>query len=120
VTTPHPSSTELPVLVPPWSVTALQTGVHRDVHAVEGVRRAADVVGEGQVVVDLLVLRRLDVAERHRIAPAAWQPAILRHVEHKRVEVGRRPRTVDRGRQVSPAPADVVDLQRDSRRDLPA
>src|SRR6185503_13542094 len=80
-----------------------QTRVDRDVDAVE-------VVGEGEEVVDLLVLRRLDVAERHRIAPAAWQPAILRHVEHKRVEISRRPRTVDRGGQVTPGPADVVHL----------
>src|SRR5262245_5063092 len=41
----------------------LQTGVHRDVHAVELVGRAADVVSEGEEVVDLLVLRGLDVAE---------------------------------------------------------
>src|SRR4029453_15055678 len=45
-----------------------QTRVDRDVDAVEVVRRAADVVGEGEEVVDLLEFPRLVFADGHRIA----------------------------------------------------
>ena len=106
------------MLVPPWIVTLAQACVHREVDAVERVVGAADVVGERQEVVDLLELRGLHVVERQRVPAAARQLRILRHVVDERIEVGRRPRAVDRGRQVSPAPPDVVDFDRDPRRDL--
>ena len=95
-----------------------QTRVHGHVDTVEAVKGAADLVGERKPVPDLLDLPRLHVAEGQRIAAAARQPGIARHVVDERVEVGGRPRIVDGGRQVSPAPPDVVNLERYSRRDL--
>ena len=86
--------------------------VQHEVDTVERVGGAADAVGERQVVVDLLELRGFHVIERQRVPAAARQLRILRHVVHERIEVGRCPRAVDRGRQVAPAPPDVVELDR--------
>ena len=66
----------------------------------------------------LLNFAGLHVVERQRVPAAARQPESCRHVVDERVEVGRRPGAVDRGLQVAPAPPDVVDFDRDPRRDL--
>ena len=85
-----------------------ETRVDSNVDSVEVVERAADVVGERQEVIDLLELARFHVTERQWVAAAAREAGIAWHVVDECIEVGRRPCTVDRDRQVSPAPANVV------------
>ena len=96
-----------------------QTRVHGHIDAIERVVGAADLVGEREPVPGSAgAFVRLHVAERQWIATAARQAGIAGNVVDERVEVGSRPRIVDHGGKVPPAPPDVVDLERHAWRDL--
>ncbi len=99
---------------------APQPGVHVQVHAVVSFDAAlAEVLGEGDVIVDLPELRRLHVVDAlHDVAAAVRQARIERGREVEPVEVGRADGAVVGHRLVAPAPPDVRDLERRARRDL--
>ena len=99
---------------------APQPRVHVEVHAVVGFDAAlAEVLGEGDVVVDLPELRGLHVVDPlHDVAAAVRQARIERGREVELIEVRRADGAVVGDRLVAPAPPDVGDLQRCARRDL--
>ncbi len=93
-------------------------GVDHKVDAIEVIEGAADVIGEGQEVIELSEFCGFHVVERQRLSRIAPEQRVVRHVVHEGVEVGRRERPVDRGLEVAPASPDVIDFHRYSGRDL--